>query len=304
MTRALLIANPVAARAGGTAVSAVRDVLRGAGWRLDVLATHRSGDARRFAEEARTAGCDAVITYGGDGTAMQAAAALVHSGTALGIVPAGTGNLLAGNLRIPRRPEAAAQALLTARPRPLDLGAVERADGTHYFAVAAGAGFDAELMAATAAADKQKWKMGAYIARALAALPSVTSTVQHVTVDDVTHEVPAAMVLIANCGEIVPPLVRLGPQVVPDDGWLDIVAVRADGVVGSLAALTELLSGIATGAAGPRLWTARGRTVTVAPLDGATRPVELDGEVAGTTPFTARLLPHALQVLAPAGEGS
>src|SRR5262245_37768009 len=108
MTRALLIANPVAARAGGTAVSAVCDVLRHAGWRLDILATHKSGDARRFADEARTAGMDAVITYGGDGTAMQAAAALVNSGIALGVVPAGTGNLLAGNLRIPRNPAAAA----------------------------------------------------------------------------------------------------------------------------------------------------------------------------------------------------
>jgi diacylglycerol kinase family enzyme len=304
MTRALLIANPVAARAGGAAVSAVRDVLRDGGWQLDVLATHGPGDARRFAEEARTAGCDAVVTYGGDGTAMQAAAALVNSGIALGVIPAGTGNLLAANLRLPRRPAAAARALLTARPRPIDLGAVERHDGTHYFAVAAGAGFDAELMAATAAAEKQRWKMGAYVARALAALPGVTSAVHRVTVDGVEHELPAAMVLVANCGEIMPPLVRLGPQVAPDDGWFDVLAIRAEGVAGSLAAFTELLSGLAAGAGGPRIWTARGRTVAVAPCGGAPRPVELDGEPVGTTPFTARLLPHALLVLAPRGGGA
>ena len=66
----------------------------------------------------------------------------------------------------------AARAIVRGRPRPVDLGAVERADGTHYFAVACGAGFDAELMASTAAAAKQRWKMAAYVGRALTVLPA------------------------------------------------------------------------------------------------------------------------------------
>ncbi|MGH7699228.1 MAG: diacylglycerol kinase family protein, partial [Gemmatimonadales bacterium] len=74
MTRALLITNPVAARAEARAVRAVLDTLRAGGWTVDVLATVRPGDARRFAEGAREQACDVVVCYGGDGTAMQIAA--------------------------------------------------------------------------------------------------------------------------------------------------------------------------------------------------------------------------------------
>src|SRR5262245_65210740 len=89
VTRALVITNPVAARLDVDAVQAVRDTLRGGGWRVDVLATHRPGDARRFAKEALADGYDALVAYGGDGTVMQAAASLVGTELPLGLVPGG-----------------------------------------------------------------------------------------------------------------------------------------------------------------------------------------------------------------------
>jgi diacylglycerol kinase family enzyme len=302
MTRALVIANPVAARIVGDAVRAVLDILRDGGWAADALVTHGPADARRFAEEAVAAGYDVLVSFGGDGTAMQVAAALVGTGIPLGIVPGGTGNLLAGNLRLPRRPEAAARAIVRGRARPVDLGAVERADGTHYFAVACGAGFDADLMAGTAAAAKQRWKMGAYVGHALRVLPAVTSVPHRVTVDGRVHEVAAAMVLVANCGELMPPFLRLGRGVALDDGWFDVIALRAEGVVGSVVAFLDLLRGIESGAT--RIWTTRGRLVEIATAGAAARPVELDGDAAGETPVTARLLPHALRVMVGAGRNA
>ncbi|HXF95101.1 MAG TPA: diacylglycerol kinase family protein [Gemmatimonadales bacterium] len=300
MTRALLITNPAAARTAARAVRAVVETLRGGGWSVEVRATTRSGDARRFAEDARQGGFDVVVCYGGDGTAMQVAAGLLGSDIPLGIVPGGTGNLLAGNLRLPRSPVAAARAMLAGRTMALDVGAVERADGVHYFAVACGTGFDAELMARTAPADKRRWKMGAYVVRAISLLPTLTSVPHRVTVDGRAHEVSAAMVLVANCGEIVPPWLRLHADVVPDDGWLDVMAVRADGVLDSVGALWEVLRASARGAGGadPRVWFARGRCLKVEVLEGAPRPVQLDGESAGETPFETQVLPGVLRVLA------
>ena len=295
MTRALVIANPVAARIDPGALRAVVDVLQTGGWHADTLATHGPGDARRFAEEAVTAGYDVLVSYGGDGTAMQIAAALVGTGIPLGLIPGGTGNLLAGNLRLPRRPDAAARAIVRGRPRAVDLGSVEREDGTHYFAVACGAGFDAELMATTAAAAKQRWKMAAYVGRALTTLPTVTSVAHRVVVDGQAHEVQAAMVLVANCAELMPPFLRLGRAVAPDDGWFDVIALRADGVAGSVVAFIDVLRGIESGAA--RMWTARGRVVAIETLEPPPRPVQVDGDAAGETPVTARLLPHALLVM-------
>ena len=295
MTRALLITNPAAARTDARAVTAIRDTLRRGGWSVDVLATTQAGDARRFVAEARIQGFDVLVCYGGDGTAMQIAAGAVGSGIPLGIVPGGTGNLLAGNLRLPKSPAAAARAILKGKPLPLDLGSVVRADGTHYFAVCCGTGFDAALMAATGSAEKRRWKMAAYIARAFAALPRVTSPLHRVTVDGIVRELPAAMVLVANCGELVPPFLRLRDGVAPDDGWLDVLVLRAEGTIESLAAFFELVRRPRNGMR--RLWFGRGRVVRVEVLDGAARPMQLDGEPWGDTPFEARVLPGALSVI-------
>lgn len=165
MTRALIITNPAAARTRPESVETVTRVLRAGGWEVSVLATGGTGDARRLAEEAVRNDVDVVGVFGGDGTTMQAAAALVGVRTALGVLPGGTGNLLAGNLRIPTDPRRAAQALLAGVPRPFDLGRIARADGEHFFAVAAGAGIDARVMAETRSIDKRQWGMGAYIDR-------------------------------------------------------------------------------------------------------------------------------------------
>lgn len=296
VTRALLITNPVAARTEARAVAVVRDTLQAGGWSVDLLATNRPSDARRFATEALTQGFDALVCYGGDGTAMQIAAAIQGTGMPLGLVPGGTGNLLVGNLRLPRKPAEAARAILRAKPKLVDLGVVERSDGEHYFAVAGGAGYDAVVMAGTRAADKQKWKVGAYWATTLATLPEVHSVPYRLTVDGQVHTAPAAVVLVANCGEMIPPLFRLGPNVMPDDGWLDVVAVRADGVFDGVVALLDILRQAGNGAGTERIFTARGRVIKVEAV-GDARPVQLDGESAGVTPFEARLLPGALAVL-------
>ena len=278
---------------------AIRETLRSGGWTVEVQATARPGDARRFARQARDAGVDVLVCYGGDGTAMEVAAGIVGSNVALGLVPGGTGNLLAGNLRLPRDPAAAARVILRSHPLALDLGVVEREHVPHYFAVCSGAGFDARLMADTHGAAKRRWKMGAYLARALVALPGVRSALHRVTVDGVAHERPAALVLIANCGELIPPFLRLRDDIVPNDGWLDVMTLDADGTLQSLAAFWELVRGRWNHARRPaeRVWFGRGRAVRVEVVAGAQQPVQLDGDVTGETPFEARLLPGALSVL-------
>ena len=150
-------------------------------------------------------------------------------------------------------------------------------------------------MAGTAAAEKRRWKMAAYVMRAFAALPGVTSPLHRVTVDGVARELPAAMVLVANCGELVPPLLRLRHDIAPDDGWLDVVVLRAEGLWQSLSAFLELARRPMNGAR--RLWFGRGRTVRVEVLEGPPRPMQLDGEPWGDAPFEARILPAALSVI-------
>jgi diacylglycerol kinase (ATP) len=298
MTRALLITNPFAARADARAVTAILNILGRGGWNVDLRTITGPGDARRIAEESLGAGFDVLVSHGGDGTAMQVAAGIAGSGIALGVVPGGTGNVLAGNLRLPRTTTGAARALLGARAHPIDLGVVQRSDGAHYFAVGAGTGFDAQLMAGTDRRQKRRWKLGAYIARAALTLPSVRSAAHRVTVDGTTHEIRAAMLLVLNCGQLPPGFLKLRADLSPDDGWLDVMALDADGALQSASAVVELFLGWGTrNGKGRRIWWARGRSIRVEVSDGPQRPVQLDGEVTGDTPFEARLLPGALAVL-------
>ena len=312
MARVLLITNPAAARTDARAVLSVRDTLRGGGWKVEVLATAAPGDARRFAAEAAAeghGGFDALLSVGGDGTAMQVAAGLVGSGIPLGLVPGGTGNILARNLRLPIDPVRAARTILKGVAYPMDLGQVTRPDGEHFFAVCAGAGYDADIMAATDTKSKHRWKIGAYFFNALAGLSAVKSRTHRVTVDGTEHIVTAAMVLIANCRELVPHLVQVSPAVWPNDGWFDVVGLRADGVWDSVLSFATFLRTRGAADAGGRIWTARGRTIKVEVLDGPSRPIQLDGELAGGTPFETRLGPRALTVIVdpatvPGGMGS
>jgi diacylglycerol kinase family enzyme len=93
----------------------------------------------------------------------------------------------------------------------------------------------------------------------------------------------------------VPPFLRLRHDIAPDDGWLDVVVLRAEGVWQSLSAFLELASQPRNGAR--RLWFGRGRTVRVDVLEGPPRPMQLDGEPCGDAPFEARLQPAALSVI-------
>lgn len=295
MARALLITNPVAARTDPRVIREVCAVLERRGLRVEVAGTSRPGDASELARRGVAEGVEIIAVYGGDGTTMTAVRGMVGQPVLLGLIPGGTGNLLAGNLRIPRNPAKAAALLATGKPREIDLGRVERSDGVHYFAVNCGAGFDAELMAATSERDKRRWGIAAYVAQAWQCLSAVASFPHKIDVDGQTRETRAATVLVANCGELIPPLVRLKDDIAPDDGFLDVVVLSADGVVDSVGIFWHLLSG--TGDGDKRIEYARGRRVSIE--TSPARPVQLDGEPAGSTPLVAEVVPRALRVLVP-----
>lgn len=293
MTRALLITNPVAARHDARALTAVRDTLRQGGWTVEVAATVAPQDARRLAEQGRADGFEAVLSYGGDGTAMQVAAALAGTGIPLGLLPGGTGNVLARNLHLPGRPVAAARTILRHRPLAIDLGVVERDDGPHYFAVCCGAGFDAAVMLGTDTVSKRRWRRAAYLRAGFAALRHVVSTPHRFVIDGVETRLRAAMALVCNCADLMPPLLRMHPDIRPDDGILDVVALRADGMWQSVTAIMELL--VQRGSARDQVWFARGRSIRIE-VEGPPLSTQLDGDVVGTTPLHIRVLPGALTV--------
>jgi diacylglycerol kinase (ATP) len=137
--KAVAIANP---RAGVAARRAAEAMRRNRLWSdLETWTTSGPGEARELARRAAESGYEVVLAVGGDGTANEVASGLLGSATALGVVPAGSGNGLARTLRIPIDADRALRELAVAMTRRMDVG---RVNG-HPFLNVAGAGFDAAV---------------------------------------------------------------------------------------------------------------------------------------------------------------
>ncbi|MBI4421155.1 MAG: diacylglycerol kinase family lipid kinase [Gemmatimonadetes bacterium] len=298
MPRVLLITNPAAARTSPEVAVTVCRVLEGAGWVVDVAPTTGPGDAGRLAAQGVADRVDAIAVYGGDGTTMQATNGMIGSGIPLALIPGGTGNLLARNLRLPLDPVKAASMVVRGERRRIDLGAADRPEGVRHFAVASGAGFDAEIMAHTSDAAKRRWGPLAYVAGTYRALERLRPVPHRVTVDGKALELEAATVVVANCGSVGSLYFTLGRGIAPDDGWLDVVALKAGGLLEGVAAMWEMNAG--RDGRG-RVVRARGRDITVE--SETVRPVQMDGELAGTTPFRVRVRAGAIEVLVKSGKG-
>jgi len=294
VTDAVIVTNP-AAGAGGRGLVEARRRLEARGFRVVVERTGVTGDGERLARAAAEGGADVVIAHGGDGTVMDVAAGLVGTGLPLGLLPGGTGNVLAGNLGISRSFVAAAETIAAGATRIIDLGLLTTAAGSRYFAVNCAAGFAAELMAETAQHHKRRFGVAAYVARAMVMATHLVRAATRVEVDGAVHEGRAATVLVANCGHIVPRVLPLAGDIAPDDGLLDVAVLDVGSYAAALRLVWRLLQRRPDADAGITFY--RGRRVTIS--SEPVWPVEADGEPLGATPMTAELLPRSLTVLAP-----
>lgn len=297
MTRALVVGRIRRGRPIGPMVTTVAGSLRAAGWKVDARVVRRKRAMTRRAAKAVEAGCDVVVVVGGDGAVLRVAGALADSKAALGIIPAGTGNLLAGNLGIPKHRGRATRTILGGQTRRIDLGRVTVEGAKRDFAVACGVGFDARVVRATGTGEKLRWGRLAYFAHVLRQSANIRNVQHEIVLDGVATTTDAAQVFVANFGRMLPFMTPQLP-VEPDDGKLDVVVVRASGPVSALLAGWEALRQGEVGESdGGHVYRARAREVTIKTTPP--RLVEADGSAVGTTPVTITVLPGALTVLVP-----
>lgn len=245
--------------------------------------------------QARTAldgGAELVIVCGGDGTVTACAGVLAGSSVPMGIVPAGTGNLLARNLDIPLKLEEALDVAFAAHQRTIDVMDA----GSQRFLVMAGLGFDAALIRDTD--DELKAKLGwlAYLgglARAFRRSPRARFTI---TVDD---DPPlrrhAVGVLVGNAGRLQAGIALL-PAAELDDGQLDVIALAPRTVADWPVLVGRILRG--RPADGEQADMLQGRRVRIE-CDRPV-PIEFDGELRGESDALAvEVLPDALVLRCP-----
>lgn len=185
-----------------------------------------------MARDAVKAGCTTVIAVGGDGTVRAVAEALAGTDVALGIVPQGTGNLLARNLEVPLEDIPAALARIsTGETRTIDLGWVSINGEERAFAVMVGFGVDAQMLVETDDDLKDRAGWLAYVEAMGRAMAGTEMTGITMTIDGgEAQELRGHTLLIGNCG-MVQGGIRLLPDAKIDDGLLDLLLVSADGAL-------------------------------------------------------------------------
>lgn len=188
--------------------------------------------------EALEQGADVVMAAGGDGTVRAVAESLRGSGIPIGLLPSGTGNLLARNLNLTLTdiPDSIITAL-TGQDRPIDLGVLEarHEDGSkssRVFLVMAGLGLDAKMIVNTDDDLKKRVGWVAYVDAIRKSLRDTNRLRIRYRLDDEPQRVLTAhTVLIGNCGSL-PANILLLPEASVDDGLFDIIALRPEGLIG------------------------------------------------------------------------
>lgn len=292
--RAVVITNP-ASRRGYRLAQQARTSLTERSVECDVVFTERPGHAAELALT-HAPHYDAVFVLGGDGTVMEVAGALAGGPTPIGVLAGGTGNLLARALGIPLSVPRAVSELLDGEELRVDLG---RVDSGRHFAIAAGVGIDAEMVAETPHWLKRRFGVLAYtMMGARAAIRSVTRRdffQARVVIDGTAYERPAAAVMVANFGAVLGRRITLGPGIRTDDGLLDVCVFSPQTLGDAFRIMRRLLS--SDFGSDPSMLYVRGRDMCVE----TTPPSrwQADGELMGTTPFHVVVEPLAARLLVP-----
>ncbi|HVX41898.1 MAG TPA: diacylglycerol kinase family protein [Gemmatimonadaceae bacterium] len=295
--RALLVVSGGArraARAGREAISACE--ARGVSCR--VVETRAPRHAVALTRElTQSDSFDAVFAVGGDGTAMEVVTALADRDDRppVGIVPAGTANVLARTIGVPMRPARAVTALLDGEVARLDLG--RTADGSR-FAIGLGVGLDAAMIAGASARLKRRLGYLAYALSAARAGLGLRRFRARLTVDGKSHEIDTASVLIANFGAVLGGLVRFGDGILHDDGLLNACVYSPRSRLDAARILWRMLRGNID--CDRCFFTLSGRHFTLE-IDPAGH-AQADGELLGLTPLEVTVEPGAATLLVPRGK--
>jgi diacylglycerol kinase (ATP) len=249
-------------------------------------------------------GFDVVAAAGGDGTVHAVANALMAAGEtaddrpALAILPFGTGNDLARTLAVPFDPAEALDLIRSGPRRAIDLIAISPATSGGCYAVnVASGGFAAEMRDRLDDGLKKRWGPLAYLIAGLETIPNATVYDLRLRRDDGPEETLAVHSLVVASGRTAGGGRPAAPMANPEDGWLDVVIVRA-------ASAVERAALAARAAVGDYLQSDLVETGRVRRLAVESEPrmrFAVDGEMKAETPATFTVVPRALRVVV--GEG-
>jgi diacylglycerol kinase (ATP) len=311
MRKALLLYNPLSGRRRGHRLADVETalaVLRSAAVEASATPTQAAGTADQT-RQAIAEGCDTVLACGGDGTIHDVLQGLVGTNVSLGVIPLGTANSLAHDLRLPLSPADAARATLTAMPRRVAVGRIEYQDfdgkpASRYFTVAVGIGVDAQLFYKLNPAAKRHLGMVAYVAKATHLWLTHKMEYFEVEVDGLAGRVKVSQLLAVRIRDFGGVLRELAPGASLERDDLRAVLFRTRSRIAYLRYVMRGLLGARWNVPGIELvhcTAAACRDLALSPNAGAKSRifVEADGELLGTLPATITMIRDAVTLIAP-----
>ncbi len=294
--RVLVIVNPASGRHDPAATrEAIEERLRREQVEYDLRETQQAGDALKWAQNAADEGFDLVVVSGGDGTVMEAMSGLIKAGSAVPLaqLPVGTANLLAKALEIPSDPVEALDLIFSGKPVRFDVGYLPKED--RYFALVAGAGYDARLIADASRELKDVLGFAAYLWTGFKNLFKLRPSRITLEIDGQRHRFRAHTVMVVNVGQIESAGVMFGPNIHPHDGKLDLMVVSSATVWGALRILVRVLLRRFEGLSDLTYFSASRVHIDAQPP----LPTEIDGEQLGLTPLHAEAVPDGALLLVP-----
>jgi len=226
--------------------SAVASEAASAKWSVEWFSTREDDPGQGPARSALEAGASLVIVAGGDGTVRAVGEVLRGTPTRLALLPSGTGNLLARNLKLPLDDvPSSLQTAFTGVDRPIDVAGIElrRTDqsvDSHAFLVMAGAGLDAKIMSSTNAELKKSVGWLAYGQALVAVLRDKSVLRLEYKLDgDRSRSERAQSLIVGNCGSL-PANIVLMPDAAVDDGLLDLMVLKPESFRGWLAVIFKI----------------------------------------------------------------
>lgn len=298
----LIVANPASGEGRSErALAPIRRALAAEGLRWDEAVSLRKGDLAAACRSAAS-GYTSLAVVGGDGTVNEVLQEIGPEGPALAIFPAGTANLLAGELGFRADAARIARAIGAGRARRIDLGLCRwsgRDVPPRRFAACAGAGLDAAVVARVAAARTGAIRWTAYLRPLGSLLTGPDRFRVGLAVDGQPWGTGGAAVIsnLRRYGKWF----RIAPAADPGDGRMDACLFSLDRTGDPFRSVLLAAGGWHAGRPGIRC--GQGARFRL-DAEGDEVPLQLDGDPAGTLPVEIDLLPGALRVLAGEGEGA
>ncbi len=269
------------------------------GWKVELIQTQHQGDARRYARLAAQDKADIVLAAGGDGTINEVVNGLVGTETILGLVPVGTGNILAHQLRMPIAAlptpihfHELTHALLHSRVQRVDVGV---ADGRRFLCWA-GIGLDAEVTAQMEPRPRYAKQLSLlpYIIAAVTVASAFKGLPTRACIDGRKIRTHAIMFLASNI-QLYGTFPQMARNARMDDGLLEVLLFKGTRIGYILEHVVRIFSGRHLN--DPKVVYRPAQHVTIE--TNPTTAVQLDGEPYGHTPSHIHVEPGVLRLLIP-----